>query len=113
MPDRELRLDPVRATDGARNLTAAGADLAALRVGTGTEIKAASESRPWGADDIGEAFHRQYAPIAGQVLQAWAQLAAYIEGLGVAAAQSVQLNQQSDDEAGVRTASTYRKGRLE
>ncbi len=110
MTDGQFRLDPAQAMDGARNLAAAGADLAALRVGPGAHIAADGERRPWGADDIGNAFHRQYAPIATQVLTAWEQLAAYVEGLGAAAAQSVSLNQQADDEAGVRIARSYGNG---
>jgi hypothetical protein len=109
MPDGQLWLDPVRAMDGARNLAAAGADLAALRVGTGAELEERTAARPWGADDIGEAFHKQYAPIAAQVLVAWEKLAAHIEGLGAAAAQSVIENQRADDEASVRMTHSYGK----
>ena len=109
MTDGELRLDPVRAIDGARNLAAAGEELAALRTASGAELQSRGAARPWGADDIGDAFDRQYAPIAAQVLAAWDSLAAHIEDLGAAAARSVQENQQADDEAGVRITHSYGK----
>jgi hypothetical protein len=109
MTGGQLWLDPVRAMDGARHLTRAGAELAAQRVHTGADLEAMSAARPWGDDDIGDAFHRQYAPIAAQVLVAWEKLAAHIEGLGAAAARSVQDNQRADDEAGARITHTYGK----
>jgi hypothetical protein len=101
----ELRLDPARALTGARALSAAGTELAELRAGPGAEIAAATAGRPWGSDAMGQSFERNYRPIEEQVLQAWAQLADYLQGLGEAAAASVRDNLQADHEASERISS--------
>ncbi len=108
MPD-ELWLDPTIATDGARNLAAAGKHLVAQREGPGAEIAAASARRPWGSDDIGQSFENTYRPVEQQVFQAWDQLARYLQGLGEAAAASVADNQQADQESGMRVTRAYRE----
>lgn len=109
MTDGRLWLDPQQALGGARDLTAAGEHYAAEHAGTGREIAAATAARPWGSDDIGQTFERNYRPIEEQVLQAWEQIAAYIQGLGDAAAASVHDNLQADHQAAVRVEHTYRK----
>jgi hypothetical protein len=98
----ELRLDPDQALRGAGDLSAAGAEFAELRAGAGAEIAAATARRPWGSDAMGQSFERNYRPIELQVLQAWAQLAEYIQGLGEAAAATVRDNLEADHEASVR-----------
>lgn len=108
MTDR-LWLDPDIALDGARNLAAAGKDLADQRNCAGAEIAARSAARPWGSDDIGQSFEKNYRPVEQQVLQAWEQLAAYLQGLGGQAAASVQDNLQTDMNASVRVEHVYRK----
>jgi hypothetical protein len=109
MTDGRLWLDPVRAIDGARHLARAGAHLAAQRAHAGAELDTMSAARPWGNDDIGAAFHQQYAPIAAHVLVAWEGLAAHLEDLAAAAARSVQVTQHADDEAGTRITHAYGK----
>lgn len=105
----ELWLEPQIATDGARQLADAGRDFAAQRAGLGAEIAAASSAQPWGRDDIGQTFEQNYRPVEQQVLAAWEQLAAYLEGLGEQAAASVQDNLQADLNASVRVEHAYRK----
>ena len=78
-----------RVARGARDLSAAGRGLADQRHGPGAGVEAASAARPWGHDDIGRTFDRRYRPVERQVLDAWAQLAAYVERLGEAAERSV------------------------
>ena len=60
---------------------------------------AASAAPPWGADEYGRSFEKQYRPIERQVMDAWQQLAAYVEGLGDAGVLSVQDNLGADADA--------------
>jgi hypothetical protein len=108
MNDGRLYLDPAVVRDGGRNLTAAGEDYRGLLGGAGQELSAASHGRPWGSDDIGQAFENNYRPIEQQVFQAWRQVAEYVQGLGEAATATVADNQGADQESGTRVARTYR-----
>ncbi|BCJ53286.1 hypothetical protein Asp14428_47610 [Actinoplanes sp. NBRC 14428] len=105
----ELWLDPGRAAAGGRDLTDAGRHLTELRNGAGAEVAARSDTRPWGSDDAGQAFERNYRPIEQQVLQAWEKLGGYVEGLGDAVVQAVREATRTDDAASVRVEHTYRK----
>nr|WP_296069471.1 hypothetical protein [uncultured Actinoplanes sp.] len=102
MSNEWLRLDADQATAGSRALHEAGADLGALRTGPAAELAAASAAQPWGGDDYGRSFERQYRSVEQQVLDAWTQLAGYVSGLGQAASQSVQDNIGADIDAGHR-----------
>jgi hypothetical protein len=82
--------EAARAFRGARELSAAGSDLAGQRQNAGSAIAAASAVRPWGGDAGGQAFDQRYRTVERQVLDAWEQLADYIESLGDAAARSVR-----------------------
>jgi hypothetical protein len=62
--------------------------MAGQREGAGAEIEKAAAGRPWGDDRAGQVFDRRYAVIQRQVLDAWEQLATYVEGLGEAAERS-------------------------
>jgi len=84
MGEKQVRAAAARAVNGARDLAAAGQMMAAQRTRAGAEIEKAAADRPWGD----EAFDRRYATIQRQVLDAWEQLAAYVEGLGDAAERS-------------------------
>jgi len=68
-----------------------------------------SATHPWGTDDIGQAFERNYRPIEQQVLQAWEELGGYVEGLGDAVVQAVREAQQTDHTSSVRVERSYRK----
>lgn len=98
----QLQLDATRAMAGARDLMAAGKHFKGLRDSDGAEIAALSTKPPWGSDDIGAAFERTYRGLERQALDGWAKLAAYVEGLGAAAAQTVHNNQQTDAAAAGR-----------
>jgi hypothetical protein len=86
----DARFAAAQAARGARALSVAGAELAAQRHGAGAAIAAASAGRPWGGDPGGQAFDLRYSTVERQVLDAWEQLADYIESLGEAAARSVR-----------------------
>lgn len=85
MTDFPVRAAAARAAAGARDLAEAGRVLAARRADLGTTVAA---GRPWGEDRAGRAFDRRYRAIEEQVLDAWEQLAAYVESLGEAAERS-------------------------
>jgi hypothetical protein len=102
MSNQWLLLDADRATAGSRALHEAGEELDALRRGPGAELASASTAQPWGADDYGKSFERQYRPVEQQVLEAWTQLAEYVAGLGQAAELSVRDNVGADIDAGHR-----------
>jgi hypothetical protein len=84
MSEKRIRAAAARAVNGARDLAAAGQTMASQRTEAGAEIEKAAAERPW-AD---EAFDQRYTTIQRQVLDAWEQLAAYVEGLGDAAERS-------------------------
>ena len=109
MADGRLYLDPAVALDGARNLTAAGQHYRNLLDGPGADVAGITGRRPWGSDDIGQAFENNYRPIERQVFQAWDQLARYVQQLGEAATASVADNQQADQESEMRVTRAYRE----
>ena len=109
MTDGRLHLDAPAALEGARALTAAGQHYRHLLDGPGADVAQVTGRRPWGSDDIGQAFETNYRPIEQQVFQAWDRLAAYIEQLGEAAAASVADNRQADQESGMRVTRAYRE----
>jgi hypothetical protein len=84
MGEKQRRAAAARAVNGARDLALAGQMMAGQRAGLGAEIEKASADRPWGDDG----FDRRYATIERQVLDAWEQLAGYLESLGEAAERS-------------------------
>ncbi|GGQ45483.1 hypothetical protein [Couchioplanes azureus] len=103
----ELWLDPGQAAGGGHDLAASGRRLAAPRAEAGSEVAALSAARPWGSDDIGQAFERNYRPVEQQVLQAWERLAGHVEGLGDASVQAVRELLQTDQTASVRVEQSY------
>jgi hypothetical protein len=98
----ELRLDPALTQTGASHLSAAGAQFAEARAGAGEEIAAATAAQPWGRDEFGQIFDRNYRPVEDQVLRAWEQLGAYLQGLGEAAEAAVRDSSATDQHASVR-----------
>ncbi|MEV6598979.1 hypothetical protein AB0M36_19280 [Actinoplanes sp. NPDC051346] len=105
----ELWLDPGQAAGGGRDLASAGQHLTELRTGAGAEVAAKSATRPWGNDDIGQAFERNYRPIEQQVLQAWERLGAYVEELGDASVQTVREALRTDEISSVRVEHSFGK----
>jgi hypothetical protein len=99
MSDDWLHLDAAEAAKGSRALQAAGEQLGAQRKSLGTDLEAASGTVPWGTDEYGGSFEKQYRPVEQQVLDAWQQMAAYLLGLGEAAARSVEDNSAADADA--------------
>ena len=102
MSEHRLDLDAEEAIAGSRALTAAGEELGAHRHRAGAEIAAATALSPWGRDEYGQSFERQYRPVEEQVLDAWLQLATYVRDLGEAAGQSVHDNLGADADAARR-----------
>jgi len=90
MAEHEPRLDPDLVASAGRDLAAAGTHLTEQRSEAGAEVAALSGARPWGTDDIGEAFERTYRPIEQQVLRAWEKLGGHVTELGDAVAVRVE-----------------------
>ncbi|MET0418777.1 MAG: hypothetical protein ABW022_22410 [Actinoplanes sp.] len=99
MSDDALYLDAAEAAAGSRALRAAGELLGAQRNGLGGDLEDVSAAVPWGSDEYGRSFEKQYRPVEQQVMDAWQHLAAYLEGLGEAAAHSVEDNVGADVDA--------------
>lgn len=92
MTDLPVRAAAARAAAGARDLAEAGRVLTTRRADLGQTVVA---GRPWGDDGAGRAFDRRYRAIEEQVLDAWEQLAAYVESLGEAAERSAAVSEGS------------------
>lgn len=105
----ELQLDLDRVAGGGRDLAAAGMHLTSERSAAGGELVALSGQRPWGNDEIGQTFEKNYRPIEQQVLLAWEKLGLYVEGLGDAVVETVREATETDHHAAVQVERTYRK----
>jgi hypothetical protein len=106
-----LYLDEAQTLRGAAELTAAGGAYFDERYSDGAAICHASEARPWGRDDIGSAFEKNYRPIEQQVMEAWFQLSVYVEKLGEAVVQTVEDLKGADQRSQTVIAKAYRQPR--
>ncbi len=86
----------------------AGADLVSINNSTVADIAMTSEGRPWGNDDIGAAFQKNYAPLLQQFTEAFGNIARYVEGIGEAAVATVDDNMNADARAGDTIQQAYR-----
>ncbi|MFU8849669.1 hypothetical protein ACNAW0_01545 [Micromonospora sp. SL1-18] len=93
----EVWLDPDRARRGGDDLTLAGEAVSASRREAGGAIAAASGQRPWGRDDIGAAFDKQYRGYEETLLRAWEVLGRSLEGLGSDVVRSVAATVEADE----------------
>ncbi|WP_305788448.1 hypothetical protein [Symbioplanes lichenis] len=107
----ELQVDPSRAARAGADLAASGGHLEALRAGAGAEVAALSNGRPWGKDDIGQAFERNYRPAEEQVLHAWDLLGRHVAGLGDEVVQAVHEALAADDRAATGVRHPYGRHR--
>ncbi|RZU73413.1 hypothetical protein EV384_1816 [Micromonospora kangleipakensis] len=97
MTDGQLWLDPDRARRGGADLTLAGEAVSASRRQAGGAIADASAERPWGRDDIGAAFEKQYRRYEETLLRAWEMVGRSLEGLGADVARSVAATVENDE----------------
>ena len=97
MADGQLWLDPQRARRGGADLAASGAAIRAERGRLGAQISAASGQRPWGRDEIGSAFERNYRSFEATLLRAWQGVGDHLAGLGADVIRSVAANTSTDD----------------
>ncbi|WP_328339906.1 hypothetical protein [Micromonospora sp. NBC_00421] len=102
MGDGQLWLDPGRARRGGTDLHLAGESMSARRAAHGGEIAAASAIRPWGRDDIGAAFEKNYRSYEETLLRAWAGLGRSLERLGTDVVSSVDADVRTDEASGRR-----------
>ncbi|MGC1213148.1 MAG: hypothetical protein WA890_18010 [Micromonospora sp.] len=97
MTEGQIWLDPDRARRGGADLTLAGEAVSAGRRQAGGEIAAASGQRPWGRDDIGAAFDKQYRGYEETLLRAWELLGRSVQGLGNDVVGSVAATAETDE----------------
>jgi hypothetical protein len=108
MAGEQLRLDAPRATAAGRDLSYAGAQLVAMTNGPAAEIAAVSAGQPWGRDEIGAAFQKEYGPMVQRFVEAFGKVAGYVEGVGEAAVQTVADNQAADARSASVVTRSYR-----
>lgn len=72
--DGEVRFDPALVARGVSYLSEAGEALTRLQGQLGDDIESMSAARPWGNDDIGQAFQTNYDQIFPKLMQAWPKL---------------------------------------
>ncbi|WP_432956915.1 hypothetical protein [Micromonospora haikouensis] len=96
MTDGQLWLDPGRARRGGADLTSAGEAVTDRRAQVGGQLAATSAARPWGRDDIGAAFEKQYRGFEETLLRAWAGLGRALEHLGEDVVRSVDNSVRTD-----------------
>ncbi|SBT52225.1 hypothetical protein [Micromonospora auratinigra] len=97
MAEGQIWLDPDRARRGGADLHRAGEAVSSARRETGGAIAAASAERPWGRDDIGAAFEKQYRRYEETLLRAWEVLGRSLQGLGSDVVRSVTATVETDD----------------
>ncbi|MCW3839781.1 hypothetical protein ONA70_06685 [Micromonospora yasonensis] len=97
MADGQIWLDPDRARRGGADLSLAGEAIGAARREVGGAIAEASAQRPWGRDDIGAAFEKNYRGYEGALLKAWEILGRSLQGLGADVVRSVVATTETDE----------------
>ncbi|MEH0845290.1 hypothetical protein V6U81_23140 [Micromonospora sp. CPCC 205711] len=102
MTEGQLWLDRDRARRGGADLHLAGEAIGDRRAKVGGPIAAASAARPWGRDDIGAAFEKQYRRYEETLLRAWEGVGHTVENLGAHAVASVDANVEADTASGRR-----------
>ena len=107
MSEQDIWLDPDRACRGGRDLAYAVKGVPAQRETLGAEIAAASADRPWGKDDIGSAFEKNYREFEQSLLKAWSSVGRYVEDLGTSVVTSVVNTVETDARNGQRIRQTY------
>ncbi len=78
----EFSVDVAGATSAARAVTEAGDGLLGVSDAAGARIESIHDARPWGRDELGDAFARGYADAAAQVLAVWRDVAHRTSQLG-------------------------------
>ncbi|MFG2053466.1 hypothetical protein ACGFI9_05465 [Micromonospora sp. NPDC048930] len=96
MADGQIWLDPDRARRGGADLSLAGEAVTASRREVGDAIAEASAQRPWGRDDIGVAFEKQYRGYEETLLKAWEVLGRSLQRLGADVVRSVVATVETD-----------------
>jgi hypothetical protein len=89
MSGQDLWLDPQSAGHSGRDLASSGQAIVAERQTLGAAIRNASSSPPWGNDDIGAAFEKNYRTFETSIMEAWLNVGRYVESLGDGVVQAV------------------------
>ena len=105
----EVFLDASAAAAGGRELHDAGQALGELRQQAFAALFSASAARPWGDDEIGQAFDNGYRPAEQQVIDAWLALADHVRTLGDSVQAAVSDLTGTDQHSAVRVTRAYKE----
>lgn len=94
--NHDIDFDAQATSAAARQLTDVGADLLQARHTVGANLDAAGAARPWGRDELGEAFTRRYEEEAAQALDVWRTTADRLSELGVQVGQAADAVVETD-----------------
>ncbi|GAA1643360.1 hypothetical protein ACFQY4_31350 [Catellatospora bangladeshensis] len=107
-PGPQIDLDAPAARDAARRLHAAGDAMARERGLSGARIEQGGARRPWGGDELGRAFAKEYEDGAALLLRLWGDAAHRTAGLAVDVATAVDRVQGVDQQSEARLRSAER-----
>jgi hypothetical protein len=88
-------------------LTSAGQELINLLGSTGAQIAADAAARPWGSDEIGQAFEAGYRPAEEQFFAALGALGGAVRTLGEQVTAVVAELGETDKGAEIRVGRAY------
>ncbi|MEV4413441.1 hypothetical protein [Catellatospora sp. NPDC049609] len=98
-PGPGIDLDAVAAIDAARRLHVAGDGMIRERGLSGARIEQANARRPWGDDELGRAFAKEYEGVSAQVLKLWGDAAHRSAALAVDVVKAVDRVRGVDQQA--------------
>lgn len=81
-PGPGIDLDVNAAIGAGRRLHQAGESMAHERAASGARIEQAGRGRPWGDDELGRAFGKDYEDPAGRLLALWRDAAHRTAAMG-------------------------------
>jgi hypothetical protein len=105
---REVWADPPKALAAAADLEKCGEKIKGAFRAEGDVISAADRAQPWGDDDIGGAFVKNYKEPKDTILEVWPILGDAVKGMGtgVRAAVTGERNQDAGNAAAIKGSHT-------
>jgi hypothetical protein len=95
----EYRVDPVTARQGGAYLTEAARAVSEIERHYAELLRAAGESKPWGVDDLGAAFQKNYDQIVPLLLDVWPKIAHNLEQFAIGVGYAVEAAEMADEAA--------------
>lgn len=97
-----IDLNASQATHAGALLSASAEGIARARATIGGRIESAGQQRPWGGDDLGTAFAKNYVEPATRILEVWRAAASRTAQLGTEIVTAVESTVATDDAASWR-----------